>query len=50
MPSPPLLIHNFLYRGTETMKLSHMLLVCACLVFAGVNFSTAVTPDPVPAP
>ena len=32
------------------MKLSHTLLICACLVFAGINFSTAVTPTPVPAP
>jgi hypothetical protein len=32
------------------MKLSHTLLICACLVFAGINFSTAVTPAPVPAP
>ena len=32
------------------MKLSHTLLICACLVFAGVNFSTAVTPAPVPVP
>lgn len=32
------------------MKLSHTLLICACLVFAGINFSTAVTPTPVPIP
>ena len=30
------------------MKLSHTLLICACLVFAGMNFSNAVTPAPVP--
>ncbi|MDA9778414.1 DUF4177 domain-containing protein [Rubripirellula sp.] len=30
------------------MKLSHTLLICACLVFAGMNFSNAVTPAPAP--
>ena len=30
------------------MKLSHTLFICACLVFAGMNFSNAVTPAPVP--
>ena len=30
------------------MKLPHTLLICACLVFAGINFSTAVTPTPAP--
>jgi hypothetical protein len=28
------------------MKLSHTLLICACLVFASTNFSNAVTPAP----
>ena len=29
------------------MKLSHTLMICTCLVFAGVSCTTAVTPAPV---